>query len=574
MSNYNPYRTENSSNSILSNVSPNQTGFFNRQLSRLSKFGRSYSEFAIQNAKGIHANEDLSQMADANGYGYTLFSRKVHALMQEKQTIAALSSNYLSKLTILREYATKIDIRDFVTKMANEIIVYGKDKKFCELEDLPQNYSEVVRKRVKTIFENVYAASGFADGSAAWDICHNWLVEGYICREIIYDAKGKNVVGFQKLDPATIIPIVDADTQLKIWVQHPYDEQNRRILLDAEIIYISYSGSSSFMELSYVEPLIRPYNELKSIERSKLMFNLINATMHKEFIIPTQGLSQIQAEQEMAQLIADYKDHVAFDDTTGLIYIDGSKDLPYSKEYWFPNPGDTKPEMSIIEPGGHDLNENSMLIWFKNQFKAASKFPLSRLDNSIGGGNIYSIGGEITHDDYNFEQYVERCRTLYKEILLKPIVIQILLEFPELEKNNNFYNDIDISYYGHSEIIKAKTLANLQAKATIANDLLNFKRDETRSVLHWRYIAKHIMEFTDEEMAENDKYWKEDSESGGASTEMSGGLESGDTGLEGGNTETGINPEPSETGSETPEVPPTSEETPPETPTEEIPPVE
>ena len=59
---------------------------------------------------------------------------------------------------------------------------------------------------------------------------------------------------------------------MKVWIQHPNDEQNRRILLDAEIIYISYSGSSNYMETSYVEPLIRPYNELKNIEVKKSYF--------------------------------------------------------------------------------------------------------------------------------------------------------------------------------------------------------------------------------------------------------------------------------------------------------------
>lgn len=513
MNGYNPYRNQSMNPSMLDNIGDNGT-FFNNRLARLSLFGRNYLENAVKNAKGIHANEDLNMITDANGYSYSMFSRKAHALMQERQSVAALSVEYMSKIMILREYASKVEIRDFVSKMANELIVYGKDKKFCELEDLPKTYSEVIRNRAKAIFENIYTYGGFSEGSLAWDIARDWLVEGFICREIIYDKKGKNIIGFQKMDPASIIPIIDEQSGLKIWVQHPYDERNRRILLDAEVIYISYSGSSNYMETSYVEPLIRPYNELKSIERSRLLFNLINATMHKEIIIPTHGLSPIMAEQEIATLIADYKDNIIFDDTTGLIYIDGSKDLPYSKEYWLPNNGEQKPEMNIVEPGGHDLNENSMLVWFNNALKRASKFPLSRLDNTIGGGNIYSVGQDLTHDDYNFQQYVERLRALFKDIILKPVLIQILLEFPELEKNNTLYNDIDIKYYGHSELIKAKELSNMQAKASIAADLKNNLTqgtgDNEKPLLHPKMIAKYIMEFDDEFMAENDKYWAEE----------------------------------------------------------------
>ena len=43
----------------------------------------------------------------------------------------------------------------------------------------------------------------------------------------------------------------------------------RRILLDAQIIYISYSNDQDYGEKSYVEPLIRPYNQLKLLEQKE-----------------------------------------------------------------------------------------------------------------------------------------------------------------------------------------------------------------------------------------------------------------------------------------------------------------
>ncbi len=189
--------------------------------------------------------------------------------------------------------------------------------------------------------------------------------------------------------------------------------------------------------------------------------------------------------------------------------------MPYSKEYWFTNDGESEPKMEIKEPGGHDLNEQTTLVWFQNNFKKATKYPLNRFDGTTGGGNIYSYGSEVTHDDYNFTKFVSRLRAIYKDIVLKPTGIQLMLEFPELEKNEFFINDLDIIFYGHSEIEKAKELANMQAKAAIANDLMNnFKRDAEHPVFHWRYVAKHIMELTDEQLQENEKYWQEDAKSG------------------------------------------------------------
>jgi hypothetical protein len=513
MTGYNPYRQNNKTSSLDAfNVDNN---FFKKRLTGLSRFGRNYIENVIKNSKGVHAGEDLSaNVTDGTGAGYSLFSRKAYAMMQERQKVAALSVNYQQKIRILQEYATKGDIADYVSKMTNEIVIYSENNKFCELKDLPTSYSETIRNRANIIFDDVYIKSGFTDGSLAWDICRDWLVDGFLCREIVYDKRGKNIVGFLKIDPASIIPMIDEASGMKIWIQHMNDERNRRIFLDSEIIYISYSGASNYMETSYVEPLIKPYNELKSIERTRLLYNIIQATMHKEFVIPVHGLSPGLAEQEVLTLISDYKDKIAFDDTTGLIYIDGDKDLPYSKEYWFPDAGEGRPEMNIIEPGGHDINENSMLIWFKNALKQASKFPLSRLDIANNGGNIYNIGGELTHDDYNFDQYISRLKSVFKQILLKPVMLQLQLEFPELENDALFLSNIDIEFYGRSEIIKAKQLSNMQARAAIAADLrtnlVQGVGDNEKPLLHWKMIAKYVMEFDDEFMTENNKYWLED----------------------------------------------------------------
>lgn len=509
MSGYNPYRNiDNATNNIQINKKGN---YFNNRLFNLSLFGRNYKENFVDNIKGTHKNQDLS-VNDSLGNQYSMFSKKVHALMQEKENVALLSAGYQQKLPILREYAVKGEIAEYVSKMANEIICY-EDNNFCTLKKLPEQYPKALKNRVNEIYSNLYNYFQFDDGTTAWDLARDWLVEGFICKEIVYDSKGKNIIGFHSLDPLKVIPIIDEETGLKLWVLNPEDEEHKVIFLDAEIIYISYSGSSNFMETSYVEPMIKPYNELKSIERSRILFNLQQSMMHKKFIIPTHGLSPNDAEQEILDLISDYKDNITFDDTTGVMYIDGQKDIPYSKEYWFPDGSDGSPQVDIMDQGGHDLNENSMLVWFKNAFKHSSKFPLSRSDNTTGGGNVYISSNELTHDDYNFQQYVNRLRTIFKNIILKPLKTQVLMEFPEYQNDTKFLNDLDIEYVMNSELIKAKRLANQAAMSEIVATLQNnFKREDDKPVLHWKTILKYYMgDFFDEDMLkENEGYWNEE----------------------------------------------------------------
>jgi hypothetical protein len=159
---YNPYRTQNSDNVL--NQLDISNNFFTNRLSKLSNFGRNYYD-VLKNSKATHANEDLTINDNTNQY--SLFSRKINAILNEKTSIAALNANYLIKIPILREYAMKDQIQELVSKLTNEIIVYKDDKKFCEIKDLSSEYSQIVKKKIKDIFEDLYNKSGFNDGALA-----------------------------------------------------------------------------------------------------------------------------------------------------------------------------------------------------------------------------------------------------------------------------------------------------------------------------------------------------------------------------------------------------------------------
>ena len=102
--------------------------------------------------------------------------------------------------------------------------------------------------------------------------------------EIIYDDKNKNIIGFNRLQADTLVPAYDKSIG-NLWIQYPEDPQLRRIFLDSQIVYISYSAQNDFSEVSYVEGLIRPYNQLKILEQTRIMFNIVNASIYQVFTI-------------------------------------------------------------------------------------------------------------------------------------------------------------------------------------------------------------------------------------------------------------------------------------------------
>lgn len=503
-------------------------GFFNKQLKKISNFGLTYDEDSIPQSYAIGVNDDPSKSTNmgntASGpYMYDLFSKRMIAKILDKKSVAYLDRAYLDKRKVLQQYSIKDEIRGYITEIADETIIYDENNYFCRSLDLPSDFDDVIRQRVHENFKKIYTSFGFDDGTKAWNSLKDLLINGYIAFEIIYDRKQKNIVDIVKLDPVTLVPASDPESGTLVWVQYPDDPKLRRLLLDAQIIYISYSNNQDYTETSYVEPLIRPYNQLKLLEQTKILYNINQAAIYKKFVIPIGGLSRNAAEQQIAQLMSEYHEDIQWEDDLGIVKINGSSNIPHSKDYWFPSSGENgTPEMSIETPTGNDLNEDQMLIWFHNNLKRESKIPFSRFEQDTGGGSLFGDSTDYTRDELKFHNYIRRIRTVFKEIMVKPLKIQMLRDFPELMQDHNFISHLNIEFNANELFEEWTRLNNLAKRSEIAANLLNnIQNADDTPYLSSEWVIRKIMKFTDADIQENMKYKMKES------GQLEGGQESG-----------------------------------------------
>lgn len=508
-------------------------GFFNKQLRKISNFGLSYDTIA-QQSYAIGANDDPTSYSQSNmgnvtqgPYMYDLFTKKIIAKILDKKSIAYLDRAYFDKRKILRQYSIKDEIRDYVNQIADETVIYDDDNHFCKAKDLPEIFDDVIRKKVHENFSKLYHAFGFNDGITAWNHLRDLLIDGFIAFEVVYDKKQKNIVDLIKLDPLTLVVASDPESGTLVWVQFPDDPKLRRVLLDAQVVYISFGNNQDYGETSYVEPLIRPYNQVKLIEQTKLLYNINQAAIYKKFIIPVGGLSRQQAEQQIYQLMSEYHEEIQWDDNLGTVEINGSSHIPHSKDIWLPSGGEGgNPDITIESPQGNDLNEDQVLNWFLNNLKRASRIPFARFEKETGGGNIYNDAAEITRDEIKFTHYIKRIRTVFKEIMVKPLKIQMMRDFPELVEDHNFINCLNVIFNSNELFEEWKYLGNLEKRSNIAATLTsNLADGEGNPYLATEWLIRNIMKFSDKDIAENKKYkMKEGSTlAGGEGGEPGGG---------------------------------------------------
>jgi hypothetical protein len=506
MASYNQYNNlENNGYSALATSRNN--GFFRKILKDLSSWGMHYDDMKVlKNQQATNINEDPRAVMSSNMYDY--FSQRAVSQLMSKKSISYMDKSYPDKQRILREYSVKDEIRDFVTIISDECIIYDDDKNFCIPKKLADDNEQNIKDKYSEVFEKIYNVFGFNDGITAWNYFRQLLIDGYLAFEIIYDDKGKNVIGINQLDPSSLIPAFDHESGKQLWVQYPEDPQLKTILLDSQIIYISYGTHDSFTETSYVEALIRPYNQMKILEQTRIMYNITQATIYQQFTIPVDGLSRQKAEEQIGQLISDYSEEVEWDDSLGTVTINGKRHIPYNKQIWFPKGESGSPEMELKSPEGHQLTDNDTLTWFYKNLKRASRIPFSRFDSETGGGTVFSDAAEMTRDEVRFSNFISRLRTIFKEIMVKPIRIQMLIEFPEKRNDIKFVNQLGIEFNSNEFFEKWKKIANTQKEIDVVSSMLSsLQTADGKPYFHIEFLIDKYLKLTEEEKQENQKYW-------------------------------------------------------------------
>lgn len=516
-------------------------GLFNRILRGLSTMfgGLEYNDMRIRNAYSIGVHEETTDVLyqPNSSNMYDLFTKKTIARFLDKKSIAYLDRTYLDKRKILRQYSIKDEIKDFITQVADECIIYDDNNRFCYLKDLPDSFDQTIKQKYQENFTKLLTTFNFHEGQIAWNYLKNLLIDGYIAYEIVYDDKQKNIIDLAPMDPITLIVATDPNTNTMIWIQHPDNPALRRVLLDSQVVYISYSNNNEYGETSYVENLIRPYNQLKMIEQARLLYNINQASIYKKFVIPVGGLTRTQAEQQVYELMSEYHDDVQWDERMGTVSINGQTNIPFSKDFWFPEGGAGTPNVEILQPTQVDLNEDIVLQWFAKILKRASKLPFQRFDEDNGGGSYaYDSTSAITRDEVKFKNFITRIRTIFKEIVIKPLKIQMILDFPELKDDIDFNNAIRLEFISDTLFEEWRHLKNMSERASIAQTLSSSLMDaESKPYLSVEWIVRHIMKFSDADIEENNKYKTlERMRAGGAGPEGGGGGDFGGGGFGGG----------------------------------------
>ncbi len=496
-------------------------GVIAKFFSNMSRFGMNYEDKVIDNMRAIPADKNLipkeTQLINQDLFSSMANNWKVKSNADK----SFFDKDFPQKREALRKLAMQPELEDILDTMSNEAIVYDNElvyfaEPFIESQELnmfKKNVQDKINNIINTNFRRFYKMLNWK--YHAWDDFKRFLVEGILAWEIVYDKLDKptKIIGLVPLDPATLTKKFDNNKWY--WVQYKGMNGKERTLLDAQVIYISYQETNCLSRVSYLERLIRPFNIYRIIEQAQLIWTITNSSYKMKFTVPVKGMNKTMGMQTVSSAMNKYKEDIKFQSDTGELSINGQVNLPFNKEYWFPEGDSGSPGIETLGGDGPQLADDDQLKYFKNQLYKISKIPLNRFDQDSGETWFGTDAASVMRTEIDFGRFVTRLRNIFSQIMIKPLQLQLAIDIPELQDNREVLEAVSLQFHSYNLFEELLEIELMQKKVDFVESIKESLKDfdvQGNEVKFWssKYLVDKYIKLSKQDMALNDKYKKEE----------------------------------------------------------------
>jgi hypothetical protein len=476
----------------------------------ISKFGMRYEDMVIKNSMAVGAteaafiNQNKTNVPDENMM-YSLAKQDTMV----KQYISYFDKDYKGKRDYLRKFSLNPEIEGVLDIVCDESINYDPSNYYAYPDFLDiTTLKEKTREKVYDVFRKIYDIWGFSDDITAWQFFRQFMVDGFLAFEIIWDNRGKEIIGFKELDATSLIPSVEKQPDgrhVNVWIQFPNDPKKTRMLYDSQIIYMSYAKGNSVSRLSYVERLIRPYNTLRIIEYTRVIWSVMNASFKLKMTVPVGSRSPQKAMQTLGELMSIYKEDISLSDDTGELLVDGAPKIQFYKNYLIPQGQNGQPTIEPLTMEGPNLNDPAPLAYFYDRFIEESKIPATRFKGLDGSSSAtYSNTADgLDKEEVRFSKFISRLRTNFQDIIIKPLWLQICKDNPELEKDLVFKSQLGLKYISENPFRVNQEMELITKRKESVDSLALIMEDDDKPYFSQTYLIENFLGLTPADIKAN-----------------------------------------------------------------------
>jgi hypothetical protein len=463
----------------------------------------------------------------------------------------------IAKITEYKRMAENPEIADVIEDATNESIIEDDDGYVVRLEILDDKLSsnENITKNLYKEFHELFYEKLDIE-TKLWDFYRNYLIDGRLYYErVIKKSDPKAGIHNIKMLPSDTMDFEYDPITGRILTYYQYlspnvkRPQNRKeaesrkdivIFNPEQIGHVDYGvyGRSKTEVYGYLEKAKVPYNQLKLLETSVIIYRIVRAPERLVFKIDTGQMPKDKAMKFVEKIKQRFIKKQAYDPTTGRLTQEPEV-LSILENFWLPTSSEGRGS-SIETVGGQSagFTELDDVYYFARKLYRALKYPLSRVtaaqerqeSEQIFGG---SHAGEISRDEIKWAKFLERQQNkICKEL---KFLFLLHLEFRGIKRQYELSaRSFKITMPAPSHYKDQMEQAFQEQRFNNYNALAN-----NPEFSKW-FMATHFLRMTEEDLKENrkgllkmDKKYFPPNTNAGAGMDMGGGMDMTPPGQEG-----------------------------------------
>ncbi len=424
-----------------------------------------------------------------------------------------------------REMSMSQEVDLAISDVVNEAIVHesGKTSVSLSLDNVDQ--SDGIKTKIANEFKTILKLLDFNKVGA--DLFKKWYVDGKLYHHIVIE-KEKLKEGIQELIPIDALsiqkikeikkerdPVTNVDmvsdteeyfvytptTSGKTFVNIPTAEVVRVALDSISYVHSGMVDNEKQIIIGYLYKSIKPFNQLRMIEDSLVIYRLARAPERRIFYIDVGNLPKIKAEQYLRSVMDKYKQKIIYNASTGEVE-DQKKQMSMLEDFWLPRrDGGRGTEISTL-PSGQNLGEIEDIEYFRKKLYQSLNVPISRIEGTEQTSFNLGRASEINRDEIKFAKFVAKLRHRFSQMFVDLLRIQLLLK--GIIKEEDWYDikdNLEFIWTKDSHYAELKNNEILRERM----ELLQMVDEYSGKFVSDDWIRKRILRMTDDEIEQINK---------------------------------------------------------------------
>ena len=313
------------------------------------------------------------------------------------------------------------------------------------------------------------------------------------------------------------------------------DGVNQGVPVDAEhVVHVSLTEGMDHawpFGISILEPIFKVFKQKELLEDSIIIYRVHRAPERRVFTIDVGNMPPHKARQYLEQIKYEVQQkRVPNKNKDGQNVIDAAYNpMSMLEDYFFAATSEGRGSKVDTLPGGENLGQIDDLKYFNNKLLRGLRVPSSYLPTGPDDGSAQYNDGKVGVAFIQEFQFAKYCERLQKQVIRNlDREFKMFLSYKGVEMDNSTFR---IEFAPPQNFSSYRELDLDTQRATLFSSL------EAVPYLSQQFKMQKYLGLTQEEMKENEEYWKEENKYN--ESQVSGNV--GDIGLR----NVGIRPGPS-----------------------------